>query len=80
MSVVGDEACIDVSILNDDILESTQSFSLFLTSSNAQVDTSQSVVVISITDTNSKLHQCIYQIKLIRSTSNHNYYTLSSKV
>ena len=67
MSVVGDEACIDVSILNDDILESTQSFGLFLTSSNAQVDTSQSAVVISITDTNSKLHQCIYQIKLILS-------------
>ena len=65
MSGVGNEACIDVSILDDDILEGTQSFSLFLTSENAQVDDGQSVVVISITDTNSKLHIPIRVISLI---------------
>ena len=60
MSGVGNETCIDVSILDDDILEGTQSFSLFLTSQNAQVDNGQSVVVISIADTNSKLHMYTY--------------------
>ncbi len=48
----GSDDCVTVSLLEDDILESDQQFSAILSSANARVDVSETVIVI--TNTNSK--------------------------
>ncbi len=51
--IIGSEDCVTVSLLEDDILESDQQFLAILSSVNARVDVSETVIVI--TNTNSKL-------------------------
>ncbi len=50
---IGSEDCVTISLLEDDIIESDQQFSAILSSANALVDVSETVIVI--TNTNSKL-------------------------
>ena len=50
---IGSEECVTISLLEDDILESDQQFSAILSSVNALIDVSDTVIVI--TNTNSKL-------------------------
>ena len=51
-SAGGSEDCVTVSLLEDEIIESDQQFSSILSSVNARVDVSETVIVI--TNTNSK--------------------------
>ena len=59
-SVVGpsSDACVNVSLVDDDILETTESFSAILRSANAQVGTSYSIDV-EIEDQDGKCIVCV---------------------
>ena len=47
--------CIDIPIMDDDILESDEMFSISLTSDQLGVNTGVSEATVTITDNNSKL-------------------------
>lgn len=46
----GEEACLAVTILKDNIVESDEEFSVILTTSNSAVDISQSSATVTILD------------------------------